>query len=129
MQRWSLVMLLLAIIVAGCSVNPAQLYRTGYDKRLTAERWNTRQPSDAVVILSGYPSVWQKDDDPSYVFEARQRFTIDWNHGYDVVLVKPGTYQLQTIVRPSGSFADFGGFQGLGAKWGVDAGEFFGEPR
>jgi hypothetical protein len=118
MQGWSLVTPLLAVALAGCAVNPAQLYRTGYDKRLTAERWAAHQPSDVVVIISGYPSVWQNADDTSYAFEARQRFKIDWNHYFDVALVKPGTYQLQTIVRPTGSFADFGGFQGLGAVSG-----------
>ena len=118
LQSWSLATPLLAIALAGCAVNPAQLYRTGYDKRLTAERWAAHQPSDVVVIISGYPSVWQNADDTSYAFEARQRFKIDWNHYFDVALVKPGTYQLQTIVRPTGSFADFGGFQGLGAVSG-----------
>jgi len=118
LRSWSLATPLLAIVLAGCAVNPAELYRTGYDKRLTAERWAAHKPSDAVVIISGYPSVWQNADDTSYAFEARQRFKIDWNHYFDVALVKPGTYQLQTIVRPTGSFADFGGFQGLGAVSG-----------
>jgi hypothetical protein len=127
-QGWSLVSLLLGIVLAGCAVNPAQLYRTGYDKRLTAERWAAHKPSDAVVIISGYPSVWQNADDTSYAFEARQRFTIDWNHGFDVALIKPGTYRLQTIVRPTGSFAEFGGFQGLGAVSGPVIASFTAAP-
>lgn len=99
----------------------ADLYRSGYDKRLTEQTWAARGPGDAVVIIGGYRSVWQNADDPSYQFEVRQRFKIDWTHTFDVALIKPGTYQLQTLVLPDGSFAEFGGFQGLGAKSGTIA--------
>ena len=54
---------------------------------------------------------------PGYAFEAAQRFKIDWTHTFDAALVKAGTYQLQTLVQQDGSFAEFGGFQGLGAKY------------
>ena len=111
--------LLLGVMLGGCQSNPAALYRTGYDKALTPQRWAARSPGDAVVIIGGYHSVWQKANEPSYAFESRQRFTIDWTHGYDVALVKPGSYQLQTLVLPTGSFAEFGGFQGLGAASGA----------
>jgi hypothetical protein len=110
--------LLIGVALTGCKINPANLYRTGYDKMLTAENWSARKPDEAVAIIGGFPSVWQKADEPSYVLEARPRITIDWSHGFDVVLVKAGTYQLQTIVLGSGNFADFGGFRGLGAASG-----------
>lgn len=100
--------------LGGCK--SADLYRSGYDKRLTRETWASRSPNDAVVIIGGYRSVWQNAADPSYQFEARQRFKIDWTHTFDAALVKPGTYQLQTLALPDGSFAEFGGFQGLGAE-------------
>ena len=100
--------------LAGCKT--ADMYRSGYDKRLTQQNWATRSPNDAVVIIGGYRSVWQKADDPSFVFEVRQRFKIDWTHTFDAALIPPGTYQLQTLVHADGSFAEFGGFQGLGAK-------------
>lgn len=112
--------LMLGIALAGCKTNPADLYRTGYDKMLTPKRWADRKPDDAVVIIGGYPSVWQKAGENSYMFEARPRYSIDWSLGYDVALVEAGTYQLQTIVLLStgGQFADFGGFRGLGAASG-----------
>jgi hypothetical protein len=109
---------LLSFALTGCKINPADMYRTGYDKMLTPEGWSTRKPDDAVVVMGGFPSIWQRADDPSYMFEARPRLSIDWSHGYDVALVKAGTYQLQTIVMQTGAFADFGGFQGLGAASG-----------
>lgn len=102
--------------VAGCKT--ANMYRPGYDKRLTEQTWAARAPEDAVVIVGGYPSVWQKAGDPSYAFETVQRFEIDWNRKYDVALVKAGTYELQTIVQGGGQFAAFGGFAGLGAAHG-----------
>jgi len=109
----------LGVALAGCKTNPADLYRTGYDKMLTPKGWDARKPSDAVVIIGGFPSVWQRADDKSYVFEARARYSIDWSHGYDVALVEAGTYELQTVVLlGSGQFADFGGFRGLGAASG-----------
>jgi len=95
----------------------ADLYRSGYDKTLTQQSWANRAPDSAVVIIGGYRSVWQKADEPGSAFEARPRFKIDWTHSFDVALLKPGTYQLQTLVLPDGSFAEFGGFQGLGAKY------------
>ena len=107
--------LLLGSILAGCKMNPADLYQKGYDKRLTEKAWAARQPDEAVVIIGGFPSVWQKMGEPGYQFEMRPRFTIGWSIGYDVALIKPGTYQLVTIVGPGGTFADFGGFSGLGA--------------
>jgi len=111
---WLMTAVLLLGTLSGCKT--ADLYRPGYDKRLTPEAWSNRAPNDAVVIIGGYRSVWQKADDPSYQFEVRQRFKIDWTHTFDVALLRPGTYQLQTLVLPDGSFAEFGGFQGLGAK-------------
>jgi hypothetical protein len=110
--------LLASVASTGCKMNPADMYRTGYDKMLTPQNWPTRKPDDAVVIMGGFPSIWQKADDQSYAFEMRPRFSIDWSHGYDVALVKAGTYQLQTIVMQTGAFADFGGFKGLGAASG-----------
>jgi hypothetical protein len=111
---WLMTTALLLGALTGCKT--ADLYRTGYDKRLTEQAWANRAPDDAVVIIGGYRSVWQKADDASYSFETRQRFKIDWTHTFDVALLKPGTYQLETLVLPDGSFAEFGGFQGLGAK-------------
>lgn len=105
--------------LSGCKT--ADMYRSGYDKRLTKQTWAARSPQDSAVIIGGYRSVWQKADDPSFVFEVRQRFKIDWTHTFDVALIPPGTYQLQTLVLPDGSFAEFGGFQGLGAKYGTIA--------
>jgi hypothetical protein len=112
---WLLTAVLLLGALTGCKT--ADLYRSGYDKRLTEQTWATRAPDDAVVIIGGYRSVWQKADDPGYTFETAQRFKIDWTHTFDAALVRPGTYQLQTLVQADGSFAEFGGFQGLGAKY------------
>ena len=112
--------LLIGIALTGCQTNPADAYRTGYDKMLTPKSWAERKPDQAVVIVGGYPAVWQKAGDQSYVFETRPRITINWSHGYDVALIDPGTYQLQTIVLVAygNQFADFGGFRGLGAASG-----------
>jgi hypothetical protein len=110
--------LLFALTVAGCKTNPANWYRTGYDKMLTAQNWAARKPDEGVVIIGGYPSVWQKSLDLNYAFETRQRFKIDWTHGFDAAIVKAGTYQLQTIVLGGGNWAAFGGFKGLGAASG-----------
>ena len=110
--------LLLGATLAGCKVNPSMLYRSGYDKMLTPEAWAARKPDEAVVIVGGYPSVWQKADEPSYAFEARARYSLGWSGGYDVALVKAGTYQLETIIIGGNSFAEFGGFKGLGAASG-----------
>jgi len=112
--------LLIAAAVLAClgGCKTSDMYRSGYDKRLTPQSWAARAPEDAVVIVGGYPSVWQKAGDPSYAFETVQRFEIDWNRKYDVALVKPGTYELQTIVAAGGQFAAFGGFSGLGAAHG-----------
>ena len=109
--------LLLGVALAGCKMNPADMYETGYDKRLTAKKWAARHPDEAVVIIGGYPSVWQKADETSYAFETRPRFSLGWSGGYDVALVKAGTYQLATIVGVGG-FAEFSGFSGLGAASG-----------
>jgi hypothetical protein len=114
--------LLLGSALTGCKT--ADLYRPGYDKRLTQKIWAARGSDDAVVIIGGYPSVWQKADDPNYQFEARSRFKIDWSHTFDAALVKAGTYQLQTLVLPDSNFADFGGFQGLGAKYSAQIATF-----
>jgi hypothetical protein len=108
--------LLLATTLTGCKINPAQMYRTGYDKTLTPQNWTARKPDEGVVVIGGYPSVWQKADEPSYAFETRQRFKIDWTHGFDAAIVKAGTYQLQTIVLGGGNWAAFGGFKGLGVS-------------
>lgn len=110
--------LLLGPTLSGCKTNPANWYRTGYDKTLTAQNWAGRKPDEGVVIIGGYPSVWQKSLDLNYAFETRQRFRIDWTHGFDAAIVKAGTYQLQTIVLGGGNWAAFGGFQGLGAASG-----------
>ena len=108
--------LLLGTTLTGCKT--ADMYRTGYDKTLTSQNWSARKPDEGVVIIGGYPSVWQKSLDFSYAFETRQRFKIDWTHGFDVAIVKAGTYQLQTIVLGGGNWAAFGGFKGLGAASG-----------
>jgi hypothetical protein len=110
--------LLLVVTLTGCKTNPADWYRTGYDKTLTPQSWAARKPDEGVVIIGGYPSVWQKADEPSYAFETRQRFKIDWTHGFDAEIVKAGTYRLQTIVLSGGNWAAFGGFKGLGAPSG-----------
>jgi hypothetical protein len=108
--------LLFGLTLGGCKT--AGMYRTGYDKALTAQNWAARKPDEGVVIIGGYPSVWQKSLDLYYAFETRQRFRIDWTHGFDAAIVKAGTYQLQTIVLGGGNWAAFGGFQGLGAAPG-----------
>jgi hypothetical protein len=110
--------LLLGVALAGCKTNPAALYQTGYDKQLTARNWAARAPDEAVVVIGGYPSVWQKADEKGFAFETRPRFPLGWGSGYDVALVKAGTYQMVTIVGMNGSFADFGGITGLGAASG-----------
>jgi len=108
--------LLLGATLSGCKT--ADMYRTGYDKTLTSKNWAERKPDEGAVIIGGYPSVWMKSLDFSYAFETRPRFKIDWTHGFDVAVVKAGTYQLQTIVLGGGNWAAFGGFQGLGAASG-----------
>jgi hypothetical protein len=110
--------LLLVAALTGCKTNPANWYRTGYDKTLTPQSWAARKPDQGVVVIGGYPSVWQKADEPGYAFETRQRFKIDWTHGFDAEIVKAGTYELQTIVLGGGNWAAFGGFKGLGAASG-----------
>ncbi len=117
-------MLLLATALTGCKTNPAEMYRTGYDKTLTSQNWAARRPDEGVVVIGGYPSVWQKADEPSYAFETRQRFKIDWTHGFDAAIVKAGTYQLQTIVLGGGNWAAFGGFKGLGVESAPMIGSF-----
>ena len=111
---WIVTTALLLGALTGCKT--ANLYRSGYDKALTQETWANRAPDDAVVIVGGYRSIWQNASEPGYAFEVAQRFKIDWTHTFDVALLKAGTYQLQTLVQQDGSFAEFGGFQGLGAK-------------
>lgn len=106
--------LLLGVALAGCQTNPAGMYKAGYDKRLTAASWAARAPDEAVVIIGGNSSVWQKSGEKGYTFETRPRFRVGWFGGYDVALVKAGTYQLETIVGADGNFADFGGF-----KWSI----------
>jgi len=112
--------LLIGVALTGCKTNPADAYRTGYDKMLTPKSWAERKPDQAVVIVGGFPAVWQKAGDASYVLETRPRISVDWSHGYDVALVDPGTYQLQTIVLVAygNQFADFGGFRGGGVASG-----------
>jgi len=115
-RRALLIASVLLACLSGCKTT--NMYRPGYDKRLTSQSWAARAPDDAVVIVGGYPSVWQKAGDTSYAFETVQRFEVDWNRKYDVALVKAGTYELQTIVLAGGQFAAFGGFSGLGAAHG-----------
>jgi hypothetical protein len=103
--------LLLGVALAGCKANPAALYKTGYDKRLTAASWAARAPDEAVVIIGGSPSVWQKSGEKTYTFETQPRFRVGLFGGYDAALVKAGTYQLETIVGADGHFADFSGFR------------------
>lgn len=103
--------LVLGMVLAGCQTNPADMYKTGYDKRLTADSWAARAPDEAVVIVGGTSSVWQKSGDKGYTFEMRPRFKVGLFGGYDAALVKAGTYQLETIVGAGGNFADFGGFR------------------
>jgi len=81
---------------------------------LTPERWAARAPDQAVVIIGGASGVWYKADEPSYAFQNRPRYTLGWAQGYDVALVQPGQYQLQTLVLGSNAFASFGGISGLG---------------
>ena len=102
--------LLSAVALTGCKTIPDERYKAGYDKALTADSWATRTPDQAVVIIGGYPSVWQKADEASYAFEARPRYKVGLFGWYDVALVKAGTYQLETIVGADGTFADFSGF-------------------
>jgi hypothetical protein len=120
---WLHAITLVCLVVAsgGCQVNPTLLYRTGYDKSLTEQRWANRSPDDAVVIVGGARSVWQRVGDPKYAFEVQERFRIDARHTYDAVLVKAGDYQLETLVGAGGTFADIGGYQGLGASSGTIA--------
>ncbi len=103
--------LLLGVALAGCQTNPADMYKTGYDKRLTADSWAARAPDEAVVIIGGHSSVWQKSGEKGYTFETRPRFKVGLFGGYDAALVKAGTYQLETIVGAGGNFADFSGFK------------------
>ena len=112
--------LVIGVALTGCKTNPADAYRTGYDKMLTPKSWAERKPDEGVVIVGGYPAVWQRAGETSYVFETRPRISIDWALGYDVALVKAGTYQLQTIVLVAygNQFADFGGFRGGGVASG-----------
>jgi hypothetical protein len=105
---------LLGAALAGCQTSGTSAYRSGYDKNLTADRWAARTSDQALVLIGGSPAVWQKADEPGYVLETRPRLSLGWGKGYDAVLVKAGTYQLQTIVLGGGGFAQFGGFQGLG---------------
>jgi len=114
--------LLLGVALAGCQTNPADMYKTGYDKRLTADSWAARAPDEAVVIIGGYSSVWQKSSEKGYTFETRPRFKVGLFGGYDAALVKAGTYELETIVGAGGNFADFGGF-----KWSTGAPVRFGD--
>lgn len=108
--------MLFCLATSGCKT--ADMYRTGYDRTLTAQKWAARKPDEGVVIIGGYPSVWMRSLDFAYAFETRQRFNIDWTHGFDAAIVKAGTYQLQTIVLGGGNWAAFGGFKGLGAASG-----------
>ena len=103
--------LLLGVSLAGCQTNPAEMYKAGYDKRLTATSWAARAPDEAVVIIGGSPSVWQKSDEKAYQFETRVRFKVGMFHGYDAALVKAGTYHLETLVGGGGNFADFSAFR------------------
>jgi len=103
--------LLLCVALTGCQTNPTALYKTGYDKRLTAASWAARAPDEAVVIIGGTPSVWQKSGEKTYTFETQPRFRVGLFGGYDAALVKAGTYQLETIVGADGHFAEFSGFR------------------
>ena len=103
--------LLLGVALAGCQTNPAGMYKAGYDKRLTAASWAARAPDEAVVIIGGNSSVWQKSGEKGYTFETRPRFRVGLFDGYDAALIKAGTYQLETIVGADGHFADFSGFR------------------
>ena len=102
--------LLFGTALAGCQTNPSYGYKTSYDKRLTAASWAARAPDEALVIIGGHPSVWQKSDEKGYAFETRPRFKMGLFGGYDAALVKPGTYHLETLVGAGGNFADFGAF-------------------
>jgi len=55
--------------------------------------------------------VWQKSDEKGYAFETQPRFKVGLFGGYDAVLVKAGTYHLETLVGAGGNFADFGAFR------------------
>ena len=101
----------LGVSLAGCQTNPSEMYKAGYDKRLTAASWAARAPDEAVVIIGGSASVWQKSGENTYQFETRVRFRVGMFHGYDAALVKAGTYHLETLVADSGNFADFSAFR------------------
>jgi hypothetical protein len=105
----------LALAVTGCKTSPSMDYAPGYDRMLTAQNYSSRARDQAVVIVGGAPAVWQKADEPSYAFETRPRYSSGGDR-YDVALVKPGLYQLQTVVLGGGQFAQFGGFSGLGVS-------------
>ena len=70
------VALSLAVSLSGCKTIPDEKYKTGYDKALTANSWATRTPDQAVVIIGGFPSIWQKADEKGYAFEARPRYKV-----------------------------------------------------
>ena len=103
--------LLFGSALVGCQTNQAYGYKAGYDKRLTADSWATRAPDEALVIIGGHPSVWQKSDDKAYTFETRPRFKVGLFGGYDAVLLKAGTYHLDTLVGAGGNFADFSAYR------------------
>src|SRR3954471_12674960 len=103
--------LLFGTALVGCQTNVPYKYKAGYDKRLTADSWATRAPDDALVIIGGDSSVWQKSDEKGYAFETRPRFKVGLFGGYDAVLLKAGTYHLETLVGAGGNFADFSAYR------------------
>jgi hypothetical protein len=107
--------LLFGTALVGCQTNLPYDYKAGYDKRLTAESWATRAPDETLVIIGGHPSVWQKSDEEAYAFETRPRYQMGLFGGYDAVLLRAGTYHLQTLVGAGGNFADFSAY-----KWSTE---------
>src|SRR3954469_2028833 len=103
--------LLFGTALVGCQTTQSYGYKAGYDKRLTADSWATRGQDEALVIIGGHPSVWQKSDDKAYAFETRPRFKVGLFGGYDAVLLKAGTYHLDTLVGAGGNFADFSAYR------------------
>ena len=103
--------LLLCVALTGCQTNPTARYKSGYDKRLTANTWAARAPDEAVVIIGGSSSVWQKSGEKAYRFETQPRYQLGFFGAYDAALVKAGTYQLVTTVGQDGNFTDFSGFR------------------
>ena len=96
------------------------------ERTLTEERYAARSAEDAVVIMgvSGNATRWRRVDDSGYTFEMWPRFKLSWDNSYDAVLVKAGSYRLQTVVTSPDGTADIGGYAGLGNEPGQEIAGF-----